>query len=32
MGLFFFGESLTRYEVAGIILAIASILLLARVG
>jgi drug/metabolite transporter (DMT)-like permease len=32
MGFFFFGESLNRYEVAGILLAIASVLLLARAG
>jgi small multidrug resistance pump len=32
MGLLFFGESLNRYEIVGIVLAIASILLLARFG
>lgn len=32
MGVFFFGESLSRTEMVGIALAIASILLLARVG
>jgi small multidrug resistance pump len=32
MGVFFFGESLSRTEMLGIVLAIASILLLARVG
>lgn len=32
MGLLFFNESLNRYEAAGIIMAIASILLLARFG
>ncbi len=32
MGVFVFGESLNRYEVAGIVLAIASILLLSRFG
>ena len=32
MGMFFFGESLSRTEMVGIALAIASILLLARVG
>jgi drug/metabolite transporter (DMT)-like permease len=32
MGVLVFGESLNRYEVAGIVLAIASILLLARFG
>ncbi len=32
MGVFLFGESLNRYEVAGIVLAIASILLLSRFG
>jgi drug/metabolite transporter (DMT)-like permease len=32
MGLLFFGESLNRYEVVGIVLAIVSILLLARFG
>jgi multidrug transporter EmrE-like cation transporter len=32
MGVFFFGESLNRYEVAGIVLAIASIVLLSRFG
>jgi drug/metabolite transporter (DMT)-like permease len=30
MGLFFFGESLSRTEVAGIVLAVASLYLLAR--
>lgn len=32
MGVVFFKESLTRWEVAGIVLAIASILLLSRFG
>jgi drug/metabolite transporter (DMT)-like permease len=32
MGVFLFGESLNRYEVAGIVLAIAAILLLSRFG
>jgi multidrug transporter EmrE-like cation transporter len=32
MGVFLFNESLNRYEIAGIILAIASILLLSRFG
>ena len=32
MGVFFFGESLNGYEVTGIVLAIASILLLSRFG
>ncbi|HKI38052.1 MAG TPA: hypothetical protein VKA46_39730 [Gemmataceae bacterium] len=32
MGVFLFGETLNRYEVAGIVLAIASILLLSRFG
>lgn len=32
MGVFFFGESLSRTEMVGIVLAITSILLLARVG
>jgi small multidrug resistance pump len=32
MGVFLFGESLNRYEVAGIVLAITSILLLSRFG
>jgi drug/metabolite transporter (DMT)-like permease len=32
MGVVFFGESLNRYEAAGIVLAILSILLLARFG
>lgn len=32
MGVLFFEESLNRYEVAGIVLAIASILLLTRFG
>ena len=32
MGVFLFDESLNRYEVAGIVLAIASILLLSRFG
>jgi multidrug transporter EmrE-like cation transporter len=32
MGVVFFGESLNRYEVAGIVLAIAAVLLLSRFG
>jgi multidrug transporter EmrE-like cation transporter len=32
MGVFFFEESLNRYEVAGIVLAVAAIVLLARFG
>jgi drug/metabolite transporter (DMT)-like permease len=32
MGYFLFGESLNRYELAGIVLAIVSVLLLARAG
>src|SRR5580704_14674233 len=32
MGVFFFDESLNRYEVIGIVLAVASVLLLARFG
>jgi multidrug transporter EmrE-like cation transporter len=32
MGVLFFHESLNRYEVAGIVLAVASILLLSRFG
>ena len=32
MGVLFFDESLNRYEVAGIVLAIAAIVLLARFG
>jgi multidrug transporter EmrE-like cation transporter len=32
MGVFFFDESLNRYEAAGIVLAIVSILLLSRFG
>jgi multidrug transporter EmrE-like cation transporter len=32
MGVLFFGESLNRYEVAGIILALAAIVLLSRFG
>jgi multidrug transporter EmrE-like cation transporter len=32
MGVFLFGESLNRYEVAGIVMAIGSILLLSRFG
>ena len=32
MGIFFFGETLNRYEVLGIVLAVAAIALLARFG
>jgi small multidrug resistance pump len=32
MGVFVFDESLNRYEVAGIVLAVASVVLLARFG
>ena len=32
MGVLFFGESLNRYEVLGIVLALASLFLLARFG
>lgn len=32
MGVLVFGESLNRYEVAGVVLAIASLLLLSRFG
>ena len=32
MGIFFFGETLDRYEVLGIVLAVAAIALLARFG
>jgi multidrug transporter EmrE-like cation transporter len=32
MGVFFFGETLDRYEVLGIVLAVGAIALLARFG
>jgi multidrug transporter EmrE-like cation transporter len=32
MGVIFFGESLNRYEIAGIVLALAAIVLLSRFG